>query len=254
MPAFFEKEMKFTPILVDGIVLRLEKYFFDLFYAWKKETNNESAGTGTYRILKNISDDLAFRKRTQVTANSYPILPFTNFRWDSVDLDTLGDKYSNFGANQGLYISDFRQVIKFIPSIINFSGATWVSRNDDLFTIRKLIEQERKKRKIKLSLEKYLKINNRPVANCYVFVEFENIEINKYDDVQWLETNKINAVTYNFSVRFMDIFISNEVFPIKDFILTVAIPDEDSPTDTDEALIIDELSAEEIDALIDGVS
>jgi len=250
MPDYFNKTTyKYNPLIVDAIVECLTNYLYSIVYADQKEINSQSEGTGLYRILPNASDDIAFRKRVQTTRKSYPILPFTNFRWYDIDEDS-NDKYSSFGFNQGLIDELYQMKIKIIPSMLVFQSTSWVSGISDTFTIRKLFQKERSKRKIKLSLNNYLKIN-RQKAPLNIFVEFEKPDISKYSDISWLESNKINAVSHAFTVRYMDLVLDPNVNMVDSFELEVVSAYDNWESEEDYATdlpVIDDVNVTAIQA------
>ena len=49
-----------------------------------------------------------------------------------------------------------------------------------------------------------------------IFLEFDDIDISKYNDVDWLDTNKLNAIVHPFTVRYMDlVLISDGLYPVR---------------------------------------
>jgi hypothetical protein len=237
MPAFFKNTFQYNPIIIDAINDRIEKFLYEAIGYTSEIDGEKCKGTGEYRVLKNTSDDRAFRNRVEQTEQSHIILPFTNYRWTSIEEFTDYDQWTNFGYNQGLYCEELQAKIKYMPTLISFESTTWMHRNDDMFAMRKIIEKLRNRRKIKMYLDDYLLVLGEP-ARLPIFVEFEEPAIDKYSDVDWLEMNQINAVAHAFTVRYFDLVIDPDVYPVDKIIFTLR-RDNDEP-DVNDMQIIEE--------------
>ncbi len=213
----FDKVYSESPIIVDAIVLAIQEYLYTIL-PYHNETDSEKEGTGRNRVLKNVSDDLAIRKRVMTTNNSFPILPFTNFRWTDINEEQDVRKYTNYGFNTGLQDMGLMARIKFMPSQLEFESTTWVNKNVHMFAVRKLIEKERQRKKTRLTLKKYFFVNNEAI-DLPIFVEFDKPDIAKYSDIDWLDKNKINAVSHTFTVKYQDLFIDRNNLSITERII-----------------------------------